>query len=148
MNRIGGGRSSPARLRVGLLAASVAVLVGGAAAAAAETETVSSFWRGLWWSVSLITTVGFIGEPPRTAVGAVLSVVLMLGGFLLLAFVSAALASLFVRDDELPVQLQGDAVDQQLMTSLSTIQDRLERIEHRLDPGGSGPLRLGDPGGE
>jgi len=145
MNRIGGGRSSPARLRVGLLAASVAVLVGGAAAAAAETETVSSFWRGLWWSVSLITTVGFIGEPPRTAVGAVLSVVLMLGGFLLLAFVSAALASLFVRDDELPVQLQGDAVDQQLMTSLSTIQDRLERIEHRLDPGGSGPLRLGDP---
>lgn len=145
MNRIGGGRSSPARLRVGLLAASVAVLVGGAAAAAAETETVSSFWRGLWWSVSLITTVGFIGEPPRTAVGAVLSVVLMLGGFLLLAFVSAALASLFVRDDELPVQLQGDAVDQQLMTSLSTIQDRLERIEHRLDPGGLGPLRLGDP---
>jgi len=130
---------------VGLLAASVAVLVGGAAAAAAETETVSSFWRGLWWSVSRITTVGFIGEPPRTAVGAVLSVVLMLGGFLLLAFVSAALASLFVRDDELPVQLQGDAVDQQLMTSLSTIQDRLERIEHRLDPGGSGPLRLGDP---
>jgi len=52
---------------------------------------------------------------------------------------------LFVRDDELPVQLQGDAVDQQLMTSLRTIQDRLERIEHRLDPGGSGPLRLGDP---
>ena len=50
-----------------------------------ETDTVASFWQGPWWSLSLITTVGFLGQPPHSAGGAVLSVVLMVVGFLLLA---------------------------------------------------------------
>lgn len=132
MNRIVGKRMGKARVRVSLVVAGVTVLVGAAAAAAFETDTVSSYWRGLWWTVSLITTVGFIGEPPRTPVGAALSVVLMLGGFLLLAFVSAALASLFVREDETPVELQDDLADQKLLASLTAVEDRLERIERRL----------------
>lgn len=78
--------------------------------AAFETETVNSYLRGLWWSVSLMATVGFLDEPPRTAAGAVLSVVLMLGGFVLLASLSAALASLFVREDEEPAELRNEVV--------------------------------------
>ncbi len=76
------------------------VLIGAGAAAAVETDTVATFARGLWWSLALMTTVGFIGGPPVTGAGAALSVILMVAGFLLLALVSAALASLFVRDDE------------------------------------------------
>lgn len=145
MNRILGRRIGKARVRVSLMVAGVAVLVGAAAAAAFETDTVSSYWRGLWWTVSLITTVGFIGEPPRTALGAALSVVLMLGGFLLLALVRAALASLFVREDETPAQLQDDLADQKLLASLTAVEDRLERIERRLgDASRTDPGRVGE----
>lgn len=87
--RIGRGIVKP-----GLVIASAAMVAG--AGAAFETETVGSYGRGLWWAVSLMTTVGFIGAPPRTTAGAVVSVILMLIGFLLLSLLSAALASLFV----------------------------------------------------
>ena len=60
-----------ARWLVPVMVSSVLVVVVSAAAAAAiETRTVDSFPRGLWWATSLITTVGFIGEPPETAAGA------------------------------------------------------------------------------
>ena len=47
-----------------------------------------------------MTTVGFLGDPPDTGLGALLSAFLMLVGFFLPAMVSAALAALFVREAE------------------------------------------------
>ena len=45
----------------GVLGALLLVAVTGGAVAAIETDTVTSYWQGLWWSISLITTVGFVG---------------------------------------------------------------------------------------
>ncbi len=118
-----------------VLGTAVMVVVSGGAVAAAETDTVESFWRGLWWSISLVTTVGFLGSPPRTAAGAVLSVVLMVLGFVLLAMVSAALASLFVRQDEQPREDAEREVDRALLEALASLESRLEAIERRLDDG-------------
>lgn len=118
-------------LKPGLLVSSVLLVLGAGAAAAFESETVGSYWRGLWWAVSLMTTVGFIGQPPRTTEGAVVSVVLMLTGFLLLSLVSAALASLFVRQDEAPVERHELAVEKEILAALSAIQERLDALERR-----------------
>src|SRR5665647_938392 len=101
------------------------VIVTAGAAAAIETHTVASFWRGLWWSISLITTVGFIGEPPRTAIGAALSMVLMVLGFLLLAMVSASLASLFVREQDAPFEAREAWTDERILERLAQIDERL-----------------------
>lgn len=117
---------------------SIAALVLGAAAAAAfETQTVGSYWRGLWWAVSLLTTVGFVGATPQTVVGAIVSVLLMVIGFVLLSLVSAALASLFVRDDEVPVQTKGLQTEQEVLDTLAVIASRLERLEQILAVGGA-----------
>jgi len=115
-----------------LLTGVVAVLVSGAAAAALETSTVSSYWRGLWWAVGLITTVGFIGETPETVAGAILSAVLMVLGFLVLAMVSASLAALFVREEEEPRDNREEAVGRELLESLRSLHRRLDAIEARL----------------
>lgn len=115
-----------------VLSSAVVVVVSAGAVAAIETDTVSSFWQGLWWSISLITTVGFVGAPPRTAAGAVVSVVLMLGGFLLLAMVSAALASLFVRHDEEPQEQAEREVDRAVLDALAAVEARLGAVEARL----------------
>ncbi len=127
------------RLRVGsrwlvtlMLGSVLLVTVAAAAAAALESRTVPTYWRGLWWAVSLVTTVGFIGEPPETTQGAALSAVLMVVGFLLLATVSASLAALFVREEELPREEREDSAAVALMASLEAIERRLAALEEAL----------------
>jgi hypothetical protein len=116
------------------MSAVLVVIVAAAAAAAIESRTVSSFGRGLWWSISLITTVGFIGEPPETTMGAALSAVLMVLGFLLLAMVSASLAALFVREEERPHDDVEEAADRAILETLQRIERRLAILEERLGP--------------
>lgn len=101
-------------------------LISAAALMAVETDTVSTFPRALWWALALITTVGFIGDPPHSAAGEMLSAVLMVSGFFLLALVSAGLASLFVRNDEQPA-------DEAELQDLAEIRAELARVNARLD---------------
>lgn len=115
-----------------ILLAIVTVVVSAAAATAIETHTVSSFGRGLWWATSLITTVGFIGPLPETTAGALLSGLLMVLGFLLLAMVSASLAALFVREEELPMHAEESSKDQQILDALDRLDQRLTAIEAAL----------------
>jgi hypothetical protein len=116
-----------------VLGTAIVVVVSGGAVAAIETDTVEGFWRGLWWSISLVTTVGFVGSPPRTGAGAALSVVLMVVGFVLLAMVSAGLASLFVRQDEQPREAAEREVDRAMLAALAALEARLAAIEARLE---------------
>ncbi len=127
-------RITPSRtwVKPGIVASSVALLVGAGAAAAFESDTVGSYGRGLWWAISLMTTVGYIGAPPKTTEGAVLSVVLMVTGFALLSLVSAALASLFVKQDEAPVQRREVVADEEILGALTAILERLEALESRM----------------
>lgn len=119
-------------LLIGATALTAAGLTTGAGAAAAwESGTVRSYWQGLWWCLSLLTTEGFLGTPPHTAVGAVLSVLMMLTGFLLLALVGAAFASLFVREDERPDRLVDQHAHDQLLTAVQHLTARLEQLEGR-----------------
>ncbi len=115
-----------------LTGAIVVVVVAAGASAAIESRTVTSYWAGLWWAVSLLTTVGFVGEPPETVSGQVLSAVLMILGFLLLAMVSASLAALFVREEEQPRDIRDEATDAAILRALASLEQRLATIERRL----------------
>lgn len=113
----------------------VSVIVAAGGAAAIETDTVTSYWRGLWWSISLVTTTGFISAPPRTDAGAALSVFLMVVGFLLLALVSASFAALFVRDEGRPRDLREELAEDELIASMRSVESRLASIESQLTGG-------------
>ena len=89
-------------LRFMLPIAGLVVLAGGAGLAAFESDTTDSYWDGVWWSVSLMTTVGWSGEAPTTLAGHLIATATMLVGFVLLAFITASVASLLVREDEVP----------------------------------------------
>lgn len=116
----------------------MAVILAGGAVAAVETDTVGSLGQGVWWSLSLLTTVGFIGSPPSTVLGAVLSCLLMVGGFFLLALVGAALASLFVREDER--QWHGlERVDlDEVLDELREVRAQLEDLRRLKSPADAG----------
>ena len=147
-NRPGRFAFSSAWLVPVVLASVVLVILSAGAVAALETNTVGSFPKGLWWALSLITTVGFIGEPPETAGGAVLSAVLMVVGFFLLAMVSASLAALFVREEEEEPAARLEGLEREILSRLGRLEERFDLLERRLDadrqdgavePPGSGP---------
>lgn len=124
-----------------VLVSALVTLIAAGAAAAIETDTVESPWAGIWWAISLVTTVGFVGKPPTTYAGQALSILLMVMGFLLLAMVSAALASLFVRDAEAP----RDALEEQREEAMLRALSEMRRALHVSQAAGPArrTLRLG-----
>jgi hypothetical protein len=107
------------------------VLLGGGALAALETETVGSYGTGVLWALSLMTTVGFVGGLPHTVAGKVIAAALMLFGFSLLAMTTAAVSSLFVREDEVPEELREEAFEQEILRELRAVHARLDGLEQR-----------------
>ena len=128
-------RASVARLALQVVvpAAVVLLLLSAAALAAVETDNVRSYWDGLWWSLSLMTTVGFVGAAPATALGKILSAVLMVFGFITLATTTAAVASLLVREDELPEERREQGFEQRMLDELRALTRRLAAIERELE---------------
>ncbi|MCA1783749.1 MAG: potassium channel family protein [Intrasporangiaceae bacterium] len=116
-----------------VLAAIVALLAGGGFAAF-ESHQVSNFGEGVWWALSLMSTVGFVGEPPESVVGRVLSSILMVSGFALMALVTAAVASLFVSEDQEPEEQSEALFEAQTLRLLEDVHRRLEVIESDLRP--------------
>jgi hypothetical protein len=123
-----------------ILIGSLAIVVVAAGAAAAfETDTVPSYWRGLFWAISLITTVGFVGEPPRTDQGTMLAVALMVVGFVLLSMVSAYLAAMFVREDEGPHEAAEESTERAVLASLLRLEARVASLERAVSERASLP---------
>lgn len=117
-----------------IVIALVCLLVGAGAAAALESDTVGSFWGGLWWALCLMTNVGFVYGAPQTATAAVISAVLMVVGFLLMSLLSATLAALFIRRDAEPAERLNTDLEREILHRLDEISRRVEALERRLDP--------------
>ena len=119
-------------LRFFVPATLLAVVMGGGAFALTESDTVKSFWDGLWWSLSLVTTVGFVGRAPTTEVGKLVSGFLMVTGFLLVAMTTAAIASLFVREDELPDDQLERAFQEEVREELRLLRREMSDLRQGL----------------
>jgi len=109
----------------------MAVLLGGGGLAAIETQTVGDYGDGLLWALSLMTTVGFVGGLPHTVAGKVIAAGLMLCGFGLLAMTTAAVSSLFIRDDEVPEEQREQAFETEVLRELRALHARLDDLESR-----------------
>jgi hypothetical protein len=135
-------RVTPHRIAFLLGVGAVIVLLAGGGFAALESQAVSTYWGGVWWALSLMTTVGFVGETPDTVAGRILSAALMVSGFALMTLTTAAIASLFVREEEAPEKQQEHAFEQSVLRRLDALDARLDAIERAL-PDTSSP----DPAG-
>lgn len=76
------------RLVTNLILGGFIVLLAGGEFAAFESRQVSNQWEGLWWALSLMTTVGFVGEAPESLMVRLLSSILMMSGFALMEMVN------------------------------------------------------------
>ncbi len=119
-------------LRYLIPTAALVVLLAGGGFAAVETDTVESYWEGVWWALSLMTTVGFANGAPHSLLGKMLAGAVMIFGFVLLALTTAAIASLFVREDEESEAARLRTFEQDVMAELRQLHGRLDRIESQL----------------
>lgn len=125
-------RSFQARwFRFALPFAVVVVLLSGGGLAALEAEAAKSYWDGVLWSLSLMTTVGFVGGVPSTAGGKTIAALLMVLGFGFLAMTTAAVASLFVREDEAPFEEKEREFEREVLGELRELRSRIDRLEVR-----------------
>jgi voltage-gated potassium channel len=80
-------------------------------------------------ALSLVTTVGFVGGTPTTTAGRIIAAMLVVFGFGLLAHTTAAIASLFVREDETPVERRKATFEALALAELRALHERLHRLE-------------------
>ena len=108
-----------------LLVALIVVIAAGGAITVAERSvpdsSISDLGDGLWWAATTVTTVGYGDTYPTTAWGRGIAVALMICGISLFGIITAALAALFVEQQETEQMLQ-----------LRRMEERLERIESEL----------------
>jgi voltage-gated potassium channel len=112
--------------------AAIVVLLAGGALAAIETDTVDGYGEGVWWAVSLASTVGFSGESPQTAGGRIVSGFLMIFGFATLSLITAAVASLLVVEEDVPELEVAPVSEREVLEELQRVRTRLESLEARL----------------
>ena len=145
-----------ARRHLGLLvvASAVVVLLAGAGFATLEATGVSGYGEGVWWALSLMTTVGFVGRAPRNEGAQVLAGALMVLGFGLMSLVTAAVSSIFVRQEAQPAEEEQEHFEAEAMAALHQLERGLESVARlqqelteaidRLDRATDG-LERGDP---
>jgi voltage-gated potassium channel len=118
-------------LRFAAPLALVSVLLGGGGLAAVETQTISGYGDGFLWALSLMTTVGFFGGQPHTLPGKLIAAALMLAGFSLLTLTTAAISSLFVREDIAPEAELEQSYELEILEELRALHARLDEFEAR-----------------
>jgi voltage-gated potassium channel len=87
-------------LKIASLVTVAVVVVAGAAESIFASEDFGSLWDGVWWAMTTITTVGYGDLYPKTTVGRLIGIVVMIVGIAVASVLTAAIASRFVRARE------------------------------------------------
>jgi hypothetical protein len=106
------------------------VVIGGVVMRVLDHAEYHSVWLGMWWVLQTVTTVGYGDLTPTSAIGRILTSILMLWGVAFLAITTAAITSVFVAR----AQREGTAVEEATAEGAErTVDARFEKIEAQLE---------------
>jgi voltage-gated potassium channel len=110
---------------------SLIVVIAGIAVHETDPHRFPNVWRGLWFAVVTVTTVGYGDTFPTSPGGRVVASGLMVIGIGFLGLATAAIASHFVNADA--EEKHAVSVDNQalILDELRRINERLDRLEAR-----------------
>jgi len=119
-----------------VLATAVVVAVSGVIMTLLDHSEYPGVFRGMWWALQTVTTVGYGDVTPQHLSGRIVAVAVMLEGIALLAIVTAAITSSFVERAQRAYADKADADEQREYEHLDARFDelaaRLERVEALL----------------
>ena len=95
-----------------------------------------TIWRGMWWALQTVTTVGYGDVTPKETAGRVIGAFVMLEGIAFLSIVTAAITSTFVaraeRERALATAARDTTQEAHIDARLDDIAARLERIDSAI----------------
>jgi voltage-gated potassium channel Kch len=117
-------------------ATGVVVVASGVLMRVLDAREYPNIYRGMWWALQTVTTVGYGDVTPRNVNGRVVAAVVMFEGIALLAIVTAAVTSSFVERAQRARHAAEEAAERQeeerLDVRLDDLAARLERVETML----------------
>ncbi|MCH7801570.1 MAG: potassium channel family protein [Chloroflexi bacterium] len=102
------------------------VIIAATIVASVETSPdsqITSFEDALWWSMVTVTTVGYGDMTPVTPIGRAIAMVLMLVGIGLFGGLTANLASLLMKADEVPQEAVLE-----LVTEIRSLREEVSQL--------------------
>jgi voltage-gated potassium channel len=119
-----------------IVVAAVAVaMLGALFAFLLNREAFDSFWEALWWSTVTVGTVGYGDVVPTSGAGRGVAAILILFTMaffpILTGVVTATLIDQSQREAISDEQREDDERQAELLRHLSSIEDRLTRLEER-----------------
>jgi voltage-gated potassium channel len=119
-----------------ITATAVVVVVGGIGMRVLDHKEYSDIWVGMWWALQTVTTVGYGDVTPKHVSGRIVAALVMLEGIAFLTVTIAAVTSTFVAraeaERDAAAAAEDDADDARLEAQLSSLDERLERVEGML----------------
>jgi voltage-gated potassium channel len=116
------------------IAAMTVLIVAVAGIGVTETDP-SRFpnpWRGLWWAIVTVTTVGYGDTFPVSPLGRVVAAFLMVVGIGFLGLATAAIASYFVNTDAEDKHRRTTDKQQQILAREDEILEQLKQLNERV----------------
>ena len=72
------------------------VIFGGILMRVVDGEEYPNVWKGMWWALQTVTTVGYGDVTPKNTSGRIVAAFVMLEGVAFLSILVAAITSIFV----------------------------------------------------
>jgi len=117
-------------------ATAVVVVASGFLMRLLDHREYPNVFRGMWWALQTVTTVGYGDVTPQDTIGRLVASVVMFEGIALLAIVTAAVTSSFVERAQRARQATEDEQEkreeERLDARFDDLTARLQRVETML----------------
>jgi voltage-gated potassium channel len=120
-----------------IVTATVTIVVGsGVLMRLLDHSEYPSVFKGMWWAIQTVTTVGYGDVTPKAVGGRIVAVFVMLEGIAFLAVATAAITSTFIarasRERDVAAAAEGAQEEDSIRSSLAGVTERLDRIEPKV----------------
>jgi voltage-gated potassium channel len=106
------------------------VLLGGILMRVLDGDEYPNIWKGMWWALQTVTTIGYGDVTPMETSGRIVAVFIMLEGVAFLTIVIAAITSIFVARAQREGEIGRATKDE---SGMAAIQGRFDDLDARLD---------------
>ena len=118
--------TSGTAFRFAALLTLLVIVIAGAAQSLADNHDFKTTWKGIWWAVETVTTVGY-GDFPTTVEGQIVAMLVMLFGIGFLSVLTAAIASRFVKTE------RGDETEA-ILAGLARLEAEVAELKQHVVP--------------
>jgi voltage-gated potassium channel len=116
-------------------ATAIVVVAGGIGMRFLDHDEYPNIWRGMWWALQTVTTVGYGDVTPTHTSGRIVAAFVMLEGIAFVAILVAAITSTFVAraaHEHKISEAEDEGTEERIDGRFDELAARLDRIEAML----------------